>query len=199
MRHLLSPSRKKTCAKECATPRKDVQVSRLFSHRQMDVSTPRHDSPFIVTAVRKAHAKEVTRGRQPLSSRYAIMSNMTASPAPTNPLSSPFPTLTNTHSRFAATFNPADRLIFSLSQCFPSLPSHRTEEMEEKENVNKISQIVIFSHQNIVWFLLLNPSAGLPARMPREYIVGSVGNHNWRSSTSPKVVIGRCRCWNRAS
>src|SRR5258708_1263527 len=99
---------------------------------------------------------------------------MIASPTPTNTLTSRRPTLSNTHSPFAATFTPADRQIISLSQRFPSLPSHRTEEMEELENVNKNSQIVIFSHQNIVCFLVLNPSAGLPARMRREYIVGSV-------------------------
>lgn len=136
---------------------------------------------------------------QPLSSRYATISNMTASPTPTNALTTRLPTLTNTPSSFAATLTPANPQILTLPQCFPSLPSHPTEEMEELENVNKISRIVIFSHQNIVCFLLLNPSAGLPARMRREYIVGSVGNNNWRSSTSPKVVIGQCRCWNRAS
>src|SRR5258708_22210752 len=124
---------------------------------------------------------------------------MIASPTRTNTLTSRRPTLSNTHSPCAATFTPADRLILSLSQRFPSLPSHRTEEMEELENVNKISRIVIFSHQNIVCFLLLNPSAALPARMRREYIVGSVGNHQWRSSTSPEVIISGCRCWNRVS
>jgi hypothetical protein len=79
---------------------------------------------------------------------------MIASPTPTNALISLLPTPTNTHSPFAALFTPVDRRILSLPQCFPSLPSHPTEEMEEKENVNKISRIVIFSHQNIVCFLI---------------------------------------------
>ena len=86
-----------------------------------------------------------------------------------------------------------------LLNAFLHSPSNSRKRWKRKKMSTKISQLVISSHQNIVWFLLLNPSSALPARMPREYIVGSVGNHQWRSSTSPKVVIGRCRCWNRAS
>jgi hypothetical protein len=177
----------------------DSQLSRPLRDRQMADRPPPAMITIIVTGVRKAHAKEVTPACQPLSSRYVTISNMSVSPTPTNARYSLHPTLTNPHSPFAAIYTPADRRILALSQCFPSLASHLTEEMEEKENVNKNSRIVKFSHQNIVCFLLLNPSTALPARMRREYIVGSVGNHNWRSSTSPKVVIGRCPCWNRAS
>jgi hypothetical protein len=52
--------------------------------------------------------------------------------------------------------------------------------------------------QNTVCLVHLKQSTGLLARLRREYIGGSIGNHKWRSSTFLEATISACRCWNRA-
>src|SRR3984957_5864141 len=79
---------------------------------------------------------------------------MTPSPTSANTLTVRHPILTNMHSPLEFNFTSSDRRIVSLSQRVPSSLAHTDEEMEEKQNVNKISQSADFSFSNSVCWLL---------------------------------------------
>ena len=134
---------------------------------------------------------------QPLSSTNAIIPNMIASSTPTNAPNSPhwpphqyaLAIRSHLHSR-----SPDQPTLPTLS-CTP-IPSNGRD-----GGVGKCQQKFpdrSFLLQNTVCLVHLKQSMGLPATMRREYIVGSVGNHKWRSSTFLEVTISGCRCWSRA-
>jgi hypothetical protein len=80
--------------------------------------------------------------RQPLSSHSAIIESMNSSPAPQRSLTSNQTNQTHPNLIMRRQLHSLDPSIGSLCQCVPSLARTRSaEEIEEKENVNKIPSI----------------------------------------------------------
>src|SRR5579862_9231849 len=103
---------------------------------------------------------------------------MTTSPTPTNPLSSPCPTLTNTPSRFASISSQhrsPDHLTVPMLSFTPH-PPNRGDGREGKCQQNFPDGNFFTSEYRLLSASNLSASKGLPATMRREYIEGSVGN-----------------------